>query len=97
MGLLRIILLIGNAGYFAFFGYLSITERQGAWWAPLALYALVTCLALNFIYLLLSVQPSDWRTPNWRIPNWRVFRLIGLWFDAKESELRRRADRSRQD
>ena len=30
---------------------------------------------------------------RWRI---RIFRLIGLWFDAKETELRQRADRSRQ-
>jgi hypothetical protein len=48
-------------------------------------YTLTTCLALNFVYLLLNEQKL----------NRRIFRLVGLWFDAKENELRKRANQSR--
>jgi hypothetical protein len=93
-GLLRIILLVGNAGYFASWVYIAITQSHAPsldWW-DLFFYGLMTCLALNVVYLWLFM---DWRV--FRSSNWRVFRLIGLWFDAKESELRKRIDRSRQD
>jgi hypothetical protein len=89
-GILRIILLIANALVSAIFIYKWITDPSSARDLPWA-FGFVGLPALNVVYLLLA-QPSNWRTPNWRI-----FRLIGLWFDAKESELRRRADRSRQD
>jgi hypothetical protein len=42
---------------------------------------ILTTLGLNFLYLLLARYDNPGR----------IFRLINLWFDAKESELRRRA------
>ena len=45
-------------------------------------------LVLNFFYLY--VNP-----PTATKSDWRLFRLIGLWLDAKESELKARADRSK--
>ena len=79
-GLLRSFLLVSNAAVCACFAYLTTVLRDARFWFALAM---LTLLALNFIYILLVNQPT----------NWRIFRLIGLWFDAKESELRRRADR----
>ena len=87
-GLLRIILLVGNALIFAWLAYLFATNiglpKDPQSWFGLGV---LICSALNVLYLLLAN----------RTPNWRIFRLISLWFDAKESELRQRADRSRQD
>jgi hypothetical protein len=85
-GLLRIILLIVTAGFFALAVY-SVATKGGSHDPTWLAYGVFTFLALNFIYLLLGNRPS----------NWRISRLIGLWIDAKESELRQRADRSRQD
>jgi hypothetical protein len=87
-GRLRIILLVGNAVLFAWLGYIVATDPEPAT-DPQFLLAcgVLTFLALNFVYVLLANQPL----------NWRALRLIGLWFDAKKSELRQRADRSRQD
>jgi hypothetical protein len=86
-GLLRIILLIANAVFFATLVYIVVPDTNPHEWSEyLGAYGMITCFALNFVYLLLS-----------KGSNWRIFRLIGLWFDAKESELRQRADRSRQD
>ena len=81
--LLRIILLIGNASILAGFAYETYEHGQ----PNRQLYGLLIFLALNFVYLLLADQPSSGR----------IFRLIGLWFDAKESELRQRANQSRKD
>ena len=83
MGLLRIILLVGNAAIFAWLAYLFATNI-GLPKSPQSWFGLgvLICSALNVLYLLLA---------NRRPLNWRIFRLIGLWFDAKESELRRRA------
>ena len=80
-GLLRIILLVGNAVLFAWLGYIVATDPEPAT-DPQFLLAcgVLTFLALNFVYVLLANRPF----------NWRALRLIGLWFDAKESELRRR-------
>ena len=85
-GLLRIILLVGNAVLFAWLGYIVATDPEPAT-DPQFLLAcgVLTFLALNFVYVLLANQPL----------NWRALRLIDLWFDAKDSELRQRADRSR--
>ena len=82
--LLRIVLLIANAGLLAITAYHMSTERGDLTWQG---YALLTLFVVNFVYLL-GHKGSDLG---------RVFRLIGLWFDGKESELRQRADRSRQD
>ena len=105
--LLRIILLVANAGLFAITAYHMSRERGDLTCvlrskAPLRGYkivpgtahlvtnqgyALLTLFVVNFVYLL-GHKGSDLG---------RVFRLIGLWFDAKGGELRQRADRSRQD
>jgi hypothetical protein len=85
---LRIILLVGNGVLFVWLGYIVATDPEPATDPQFVLACgVLTLLALNFFYVLLCNRPS----------NWRVFRLIGLWFDAKVSELRQRADRSRQD
>jgi hypothetical protein len=82
-GLLRIFLLIANVVFFAWLSYVidwvHVVHDADFWLAC----GVLTCLALNFVYLLLS-QP--------RPPNWRIFRLVSLWLD----EFRRRADQSRQ-
>ena len=75
--LLRIILLISNASLLAFFAKMLSNRFFTPNWRT---YALLIFLVFNFVYLLLG--------STWHI---RVFRLIGLWFDAKESELRKRA------
>ena len=85
-GILRIILLFANAVLFAWLGYIVATDPEPATDPQFVLACgVLTLLALNFFYVLLANRPL----------NWRVFRLIGLWFDAKVSELRQRADRSR--
>ena len=89
--LLRIILLVGNAAFFAWLAYIVVTIRGSPkdptfWLAA----GILTFLALNFLYVLL-VPYIFQRNPS------RLFRLIDLWFDSKESELWKRADRSRQD
>jgi len=81
--LLRIILLIGNASLLAFFVTVISDKHFTPDWRT---YTLLIFLGVNFVYLLLG---SDWRV--------RIFRLIRLWFDAKESELRQRANQSRKD
>jgi hypothetical protein len=87
-GILRIILLIANAVFFAWLGYIVATDPEPATDAQFLLACgVLILLALNFFYVLLANRPF----------NWRALRLIGLWFDAKVSELRRRADQSRQD
>ena len=51
-GLLRIILLIGNAALFAWFGYFVVMEAiLSKWWQYLFDYGLLICLALNVVYL----------------------------------------------
>ena len=82
-GLLRIILLVGNAVLFAWLGYIVATDPEPATDPQFVLACgVLIVLALNFFYVLLANRPL----------NWRVFRL---WFDAKVSELRQRVDRSR--
>ena len=85
---LRIILLTANAVFFAWLCYIVATDPEPVT-DPQFLLAcgVLTFLALNFVYVLLANQPL----------NWRALRLIGLWFDAKKSELRQRVDRSRRD
>ena len=86
-GLLRIVLLIANAALMVFFAYLYSNKGPPQGGEALPVYGIAIFLVLNFVYLLLSNQ----------LPDWRIFRLISLWFDAKESELRQRANRSRQE
>ena len=81
--LLRGFLLICNAAVSVCLAYIVTVRRNEQFWFALGM---LTLLALNFIYVLRGNGSGG-----------RIFRLIGLWFDAKESELRQRADRSRQD
>ena len=85
-GLLRIILLIANAVLFAWLGYIVATDPEPATNPEFVLACgVLTLLALNFFYVLLANRPF----------NWRALRLISLWFDAKEGELRQRADQDK--
>ena len=47
-------------------------------------FSLLGLMALNLIYLVRCPPPNSPGPP-------RLFRLIGLWFDAKEKELRDRS------
>ena len=86
--ILRSILLIANAVLFVWLGYIVATDPEPATDPQFVLACgVLILLALNFFYVLLANQTS----------NWRSLRLIGLWFDTKVSELRRRAKLSRQD
>ena len=65
-GFLRIILLVGNATFFAWFGYFVVMEAiLSKWWQYLFDYGLLICLALNVVYLWLG-----------KGYNWRIFHLI---------------------
>jgi hypothetical protein len=92
MPLLRIILLVVTALLWVLAGYVLVKNTMIHSYSLsdyLSMGGMFIYLGLNFVYLLLG---NTW--PGFR---WRVFRLVDLWFDAKESELRQRADRSRQD
>jgi hypothetical protein len=91
-GLFRIILLVGNGALFATLVYLLSTFEKPTGKTAWLVYGFLTLSGLNCLYFLLV--PHVWGN---RPSNWRIYRLVGLWFDAKESELRKRADRSRQD
>jgi len=65
-GLPRIILLVGNATFFAWFGYFVVMEAiLSQWWQYLFDYGLLICLGLNVVHLWLG-----------KGSNWRIFRLI---------------------
>lgn len=75
-GHLRIILLIANAVFFAWLGYIVATDPEPVTDPQFVLACgVLTLLALNFFYVLLANRPS----------NWRALRLIDLWFDAKKA------------
>lgn len=89
MSALRLVLIVANVVFLAWLGYVIATVRgpsphDAQFWLG---YGILTCLVLNLAYLLLHKAG---------LPNWRIFRLISLWFDAKESELRQRVNKSRQ-
>jgi len=66
VGLLRIILLIGNAVFFVWLGYIVATDPEPATDPQFVLACgVLILLALNFFYVLLANRPL----------NWRVFRL----------------------
>jgi hypothetical protein len=54
-------------------------------------YGILICVALNFMYLLMPARPYLLMPAPLK---GRIFRLIGLWLDAKESELRHRINQS---
>jgi hypothetical protein len=84
MTVFRVALLLLNAALFAWLGYYVVKDpRHG----ELLGYAVLICLPANCLYLLLD-RPSKAR--------WRAFRIMGLWLDAKESELRGRAQKAQE-
>lgn len=84
MTLFRFVLLFFNAVLLAWLGYYVAKDpRHGAWLG----YAILGCLPANCIYFLLDRHPQR---------QWRVFRVLGLWLDAKESELRARAQKAQE-
>jgi hypothetical protein len=84
MAILRYFLLIVTAICFADLNYELWKDHRGVPWF---VYGIWVSLVLNFVYLAMATPEG---------PTWRLFRLIGLWFDAKESELRARAKRPPQ-
>jgi hypothetical protein len=83
MAIFRIVLLLVNAALFAWIGYYVVKDpRHG----ELLGYAVLICLPANCLYFLLD-RP--------RRIQWRVLRILSLWLDAKESELRARAQKAR--
>ena len=81
-GILRIVLLFANAVLFAWLGYIVAADPEPATDPQFVLACgVLTLLALNFFYVL------------HRPFNWRALHLIGLWFDAKVSELRGALDK----
>ena len=83
MGLFRVVLLLTNAALFTPLAYLVVKDTGSAKWFG---YALLACLAANFVFLLLNPQRMQSR----------VFRVLSLWFDAKEAELRARVQKSQR-
>jgi hypothetical protein len=73
----RLVLLITNLGLFAALTREAVKNPAGWNWLG---YALFACLAANVIYLLLNPERMQLR----------VFRVLSLWLDAKETELRKR-------
>jgi hypothetical protein len=79
MAILRYFLLIVTAICFVVLNYELWKDHSDVPWF---VYGIWASLILNFIYLAVSAPKSK---------RGRLSRLIGLWFDAKESELRARA------
>ena len=50
------------------------------------IFIVLAGLGLNLIYLLRTTPPQG---------EFRIFQMLGLWFDAKENELRERAKRAK--
>jgi hypothetical protein len=94
MGILRYFLLAATAGTFAEIIYiLSVDRRSPPWFV----YGWLICLVLNFVYLVMNprTDANATRVSGTKTP--RVFRIVDLWFDAKETELRARANRSEKE
>jgi hypothetical protein len=80
LSILRVALLALSVSGSGFMLYLLATERGAPW----VVYAFAAGLALNSVYLAIA-QPAG--------SGFRIFRLVGLWLDAKEAELRERTQR----
>ena len=89
---LRGILLIANALALVFLARAFIVDflihPHMLDWAAFGSIGLMCMFALNIVFLF---RDKDRFWPIFRFSNWRIFRLVGLWFDAKESELHKRA------
>jgi hypothetical protein len=85
MSALRLIVIAANVVFLAWLGYVIATapgpsSHDSQFWLG---WGILTCLALNLVH-----QAGPQKS--------RIFRLISLWFDAKETELRRRADQNQK-
>jgi hypothetical protein len=78
MELLRYFLMAASVGGSAFMFYIAAHTGADQWKG----ISFAIGLAINFVYLAVSRRST--REP-------RLWRLFGLWLDAKESELRKRA------
>jgi hypothetical protein len=85
MALFRYLLILISVGAAGFLGYISATERVNAPWI---IGGFIVASLLNALYLSIAGPP------NGTTKKFRVFRLISLWLDAKENELRQRAGKS---
>jgi hypothetical protein len=81
MTVLRYLLLIVTAICFVSLNYELWKDHHNVPWF---VYGIWISLVLNFAYLTASAPKGQ---------TWRLFGLVGLWLDAKESELRARAKR----
>ena len=81
MAVLRYLLLIVTAICFVALTYELWKDHRNVPWYVIGIWI---SLVLNFVYLVMNAHKSS---------TWRLFGLMGLWFDAKENELRARAKR----
>jgi hypothetical protein len=81
MAFIRWVLIGPSAASAGYIIYESIHFHPSPDWVGLVV---PLCLALNIFYLLRSAPQKA---------SGRIGRLIGLWMDAKEAELRRRSKR----
>ena len=88
MQILRFIAAVGNACLLLFMLYLLAFVKGGEGDKPLVA-GIAVLSALNIFYLLAC--PPHMKTPTSSIGRTRIGRLLSLWLDAKESELRDRA------
>ena len=90
MGIFRVVLLLANTAFLVHGMSMSldyINDGQ-SWSSSIGVFNIVAAafLMANLIYLLIA----PWRGQS------RVFSLVGLWFDAKEAELRARAQKAQE-
>jgi hypothetical protein len=84
MTIFRFALLLLNAALFAWLGYYVLKDPHHG---DLLGYAVLICLPVNCLYFLLDRPRQN---------QWRVFRVLSLWLDAKESELRARIQKNQK-
>ena len=91
MTFIRLALLLFNAAAFLVLGALFL-EHPPVGEDVLVVYGLLLLMAANCVYIILAtplvLQPNRYK--------WRVFRILKLWFDAKESELQARVQRAQR-
>lgn len=80
----RVLLIVANAAAVAVMGYVAYVSPREA----IQAVAVAMLPVLNVIYLLNSVGKQS-QTPG------RLARIINLWFEAKEAELKKRTGRDR--
>ncbi len=85
---IRYLLIVASFGMVGFLIYISMTERINS---RLAFGSLIAVCLLNGVYLAWIGPPASKPQKS------RIFGLLGLWLDAKEGELRSRAERSKSE